>query len=241
MLFIVGRICHVRAQHQHTAFHIHSRLRIVTLFEIFFVAHLHNPALGIREIVLLRLFDRRRRRLWIRPTHAFAAIPPRLAFGLLGQRHQGLNFAFKFRNRFHRVSVTDRCVLAGISANLRPVHTHAAALGQHAHLTCILQHLHETFLKEVGVLNPEGTDRVMVRMCATAADISRRHIFIRRFFDLPRTHSTHGVIIDQQTQHHRWRHLGAARSTCVHLEPVQRQQGHRFTTKWAKCPSGSQS
>lgn len=38
------------------------------------------------------------------------------AVGLLGQCHQGLNFVFKFRNRFHRVSMTDRCVLAGISA-----------------------------------------------------------------------------------------------------------------------------
>lgn len=83
LLLVVRGVRHVAAQDQHVAFRVHRRLRVAGLLEMPPVPGLHDPASGIREIVLVLRVRLRRRRLRIGAAHRFATFPPRGALRLL--------------------------------------------------------------------------------------------------------------------------------------------------------------
>ena len=92
-------------------------------------------------------------------------------------------------------------MLRSVCLDLRPVDGHVAQLHQ-PRLLAKQQHLHEQPSERREVLLAKSRYAVMVGMLI-ARENSKRHILVRRLFDLPRRRLAHAVAVDQQLDHHR--------------------------------------
>src|SRR5437867_109791 len=118
-------------------------------------------------------------------------------FGALEQFFDlGLQLLF----RFTHAPITHRLVLARVGLLLGPVQGHMSQLHQPRRLTQS-QSLREQPCQRFQMSLPKFVDRAVIWMFI-GTQIPERHVFVCPLLDLPRTHHTNAVAIDQQPYHH---------------------------------------
>ncbi len=122
--------------------------------------------------------------------------------------------------------ITHRLVLAGVRLEFRPVDRHMPQFHQ-PRLPAQSQRLQKQSRQRLQMPFPKLVERAVIRM-RVRTQIPERHVLMRPFLDLPRTHHPSTISVHQQP-HHQHRGVGRLTSSILRLiGTVKRRQIQRL-------------